>query len=84
VRMLMAATGMGRTGCERALAEAGGDTRVALVSLLGQVPPQVAAAVLRDSDGSVREALRLLLPADLPDMADVGIDAAVDAVDAAE
>jgi N-acetylmuramic acid 6-phosphate etherase len=80
VRMLMAATGTGRTGCERALAEAGGDTRVALVSLLGEVPPRVAAATLRESDGSVREALRLLLPGDVPDMPDVGIDA----IDAAE
>jgi N-acetylmuramic acid 6-phosphate etherase len=84
VRMLMAATGMGRTGCERALAEAGGDTRVALVSLLGEVPPRVAAAALREGAGSVREALRLLLPADLPDVPDapdVEIDAAVDAAD---
>jgi N-acetylmuramic acid 6-phosphate etherase len=81
VRMLMAATGMGRTGCERALAGAGGDTRVALVSLLGEVPPRVAAAALRQSDGSVREALRLLLPADVPDMPNVEIDAAVDAAE---
>lgn len=95
VRMLMAATGMGRTGCEVALAEAGGDTRAALVSLLGEVPPRVAAAALRESEGSVRAALRLLLrPADVPDMPavrdvsdvpDVRMDAAVDAaVDAAE
>ncbi len=84
VRMLMAATGMGRTGCERALAESGGDTRVALVSLLGEVPPRVAAATLRETDGSVREALRLLLPAnvpDVPDVPDVEVDAAVDAAD---
>jgi N-acetylmuramic acid 6-phosphate etherase len=79
VRMLMAATGTGRTGCEQALAEAGGDTRVALVSLLGEVPTRVAAAALRESDGSVREALRVLLPADVPDVPDVEIDAAVDA-----
>ncbi|HEU5156195.1 MAG TPA: N-acetylmuramic acid 6-phosphate etherase [Streptosporangiaceae bacterium] len=87
VRMLMAATGMGRTGCERALAEAGGDTRVALVSLLGEVPPQVAAAALRESDGSVREALRVLLPADVravrnvPNVPNVEIDAAIDAAE---
>jgi N-acetylmuramic acid 6-phosphate etherase len=84
VRMLMAATGMGRPGCERALAESGGDTRVALVSLLGDVPPRVAAAALRESDGSVREALRLLLPVDVPDVPDVPdveVDAAVDAAD---
>jgi N-acetylmuramic acid 6-phosphate etherase len=67
VRILMAATGMERAECERALAEAGGDTRVALVSLLGEVPPRAAAAVLRQTGGSVREALRLLLPADVPD-----------------
>jgi N-acetylmuramic acid 6-phosphate etherase len=84
VRMLMAATGMGRAGCERALAAAGGDTRVALVSLLGDVPPRVAVAALRESAGSVRAALRLLLPidvADVPDVPDVEIDAAVDAAE---
>jgi N-acetylmuramic acid 6-phosphate etherase len=84
VRMLMAATGMGRTGCERALAEAGGDTRVALVSLLGEVPPRVAMAALHEGHGSVREALRLLAPADAADVADVPdieIYAAADAAD---
>lgn len=60
VRMLVAATGMEGQVCERALADAGGDTRVALVSLLCEVPSARAAAALRESDGAVRGALRLL------------------------
>jgi N-acetylmuramic acid 6-phosphate etherase len=64
VRMLVAATGMDRAGCERALAEAGGDTRVALVSLLCEVPPPRAAVALRAGDGSVRAAIRMLTRAD--------------------
>ncbi|MBC6456796.1 N-acetylmuramic acid 6-phosphate etherase [Actinomadura sp. HBU206391] len=60
VRILMEATDMDARTCETALAEAGGDTRVALVSLLGEVPPEHAAAALRDAQGSVRAALRRL------------------------
>jgi N-acetylmuramic acid 6-phosphate etherase len=63
VRILIEATGMDARTCETALAEAGGDTRVALVSLLGGVPPEHAAVALRDARGSVREALRRLTPA---------------------
>jgi N-acetylmuramic acid 6-phosphate etherase len=62
VRILMEATDMDARTCETALAEAGGDTRVALVSLLGEVPPEHAAAALRDAQGSVRAALRRLAP----------------------
>ena len=62
VRILMEATDMDARTCETALAEAGGDTRVALVSLLGEVPPEHAAAALRDAHGSVRAALRRLAP----------------------
>ena len=62
VRILIEATGMDPRTCEKALAEAGGDTRVALVSLLGAVPPEHAATALRDAQGSVREALRKLAP----------------------
>jgi N-acetylmuramic acid 6-phosphate etherase len=80
VRMLMAATGIERAGCERALAEAGGDTRVALLALLCDVPAPRAAVALRESDGSVRDALRLLAPADVAIKAgiDAGIEAAAD------
>ncbi|MGH3387938.1 MAG: N-acetylmuramic acid 6-phosphate etherase [Actinomadura sp.] len=62
VRILTEATGMDAGTCESALAASGGDTRVALVSLLGAVPPEHAAGALRDTQGSVREALRRLAP----------------------
>lgn len=70
VHMLMAATGMERGACERALADTGGDPRVALVSLLAEVSRAVAGAALRDSGGSVRAALRLLMEADAADVAE--------------
>ena len=88
VRMLVAATGIERTGCERALADADGDTRVALVTLLCEVPPPAAAAALRQSDGSVRKALRLLTSAAMPEtssMATSGMaDMAPDMADMAD
>jgi N-acetylmuramic acid 6-phosphate etherase len=65
VRILIEATGMDADTCESALAEAGGDTRVALVSLLGAVPPENAAGALRATQGSVREALRMLAPGEV-------------------
>ncbi|RAY14302.1 N-acetylmuramic acid 6-phosphate etherase [Actinomadura craniellae] len=60
VRILIEATGLDARTCEAALAEAGGDTRVALVSLLGGVPAAEAAATLRAAHGGVRDALRRL------------------------
>lgn len=60
VRILTEATGMDARTCENALAEAGGNTRVALVSLLGEVPAARATAALEESDGGVREALQRL------------------------
>jgi N-acetylmuramic acid 6-phosphate etherase len=66
VRMLMAATGMEEQVCERALADAAGDTQVALVSLLCEVPSARAAAALRETGGAVRAALRLLHGVDVP------------------
>ncbi|GAA4155953.1 N-acetylmuramic acid 6-phosphate etherase [Actinomadura keratinilytica] len=60
VRILIEATGMDARTCEKALAEAGGDTRVALVSLLGEVPTARATALLEEADGGVREALQRL------------------------
>ncbi|MFI6518789.1 N-acetylmuramic acid 6-phosphate etherase [Spirillospora sp. NPDC050679] len=60
VRILTEATGMDARTCENALAEAGGNTRVALVSLLGEVPAARATVVLEESDGGVREALQRL------------------------
>jgi N-acetylmuramic acid 6-phosphate etherase len=64
VRMLVAATGLEPPVCERALADADGDTRVALVSLLCDVPSAQAAVALRETGGEVRAALRLLTRAD--------------------
>ncbi len=63
VRMLTEATGMEPPVCERALADADGDTRAALVSLLCEVPSARAAAALGETDGSVRAALKLLADA---------------------
>ncbi|MFG2085800.1 MULTISPECIES: N-acetylmuramic acid 6-phosphate etherase [unclassified Spirillospora] len=60
VRILTEATGMDARTCENALTEAGGNTRVALVSLLGEVPAARATMVLEETDGGVREALRRL------------------------
>lgn len=60
VRILTEATGMDARTCENALTEAGGNTRVALVSLLGEVPAARATVVLEESDGGVREALQRL------------------------
>ncbi|WP_021596999.1 MULTISPECIES: N-acetylmuramic acid 6-phosphate etherase [Actinomadura] len=60
VRILTEATGMDARTCENALEEAGGNTRVALVSLLGEVPAARATVVLEETDGGVREALQRL------------------------
>ncbi|MBO2456751.1 N-acetylmuramic acid 6-phosphate etherase [Actinomadura violacea] len=60
VRILTEATGMDDRTCENALNEAGGNTRVALVSLLGEVPAARATVVLEETDGGVREALQRL------------------------
>lgn len=60
VRILTEATGMDARTCETALSEAGGDTRVALVSLLGEVPAARATLALQECHGGVREALRRL------------------------
>ena len=46
--------------CEHALAEAGGDTRVALITLLADTTPARASAALEEAGGAVREALLLL------------------------
>ncbi|MBA9007863.1 N-acetylmuramic acid 6-phosphate etherase [Thermomonospora cellulosilytica] len=60
VRILTEATGMDAAICEAALSEAGGDTRVALVSLLGEVPAARATRALQECHGGVREALAML------------------------
>ncbi len=60
VRILVEATGLDARTCEHALAEAGGDTRVALITLLADVTPARASAALEEAGGAVREALLLL------------------------
>ena len=60
VRILTEATGLDPETCEEALAEAGGDTRVALVALLCEVSATSAAVALQDSGGTIREAVARL------------------------
>jgi N-acetylmuramic acid 6-phosphate etherase len=57
VNILVEATGLDAETCEAALADAAGDTRAALVSLLCDVSPGRAAEALAGSGGSVREAI---------------------------
>ncbi|MDN3355569.1 N-acetylmuramic acid 6-phosphate etherase [Actinomadura sp. DC4] len=60
VKILVEATGLDAETCENALADAAGDTRTALVSLLCDVTPGRAAEALAVSGGSVREAMRTI------------------------
>jgi N-acetylmuramic acid 6-phosphate etherase len=60
VKILVEATGMDAETCETALADAAGDTRTALVSLLCEVSPGRAAEALAGSGGSVREAMHTI------------------------
>lgn len=60
VKILVEATGMDAETCEAALADAAGDTRTALVSLLCDVPTARAAEALADAGGFVREAMRTI------------------------
>lgn len=57
VTILTQATGLTEAVCARALGEAGGDTRVALVSLLAGVEAAEAARALEAARGRVRTAL---------------------------
>lgn len=58
IKILIEATGKDPDTCAAALADSGGDTRTALVSLLCDVSPDRAAEALRASGDSVREAVR--------------------------
>jgi N-acetylmuramic acid 6-phosphate etherase len=60
VKILVEATGMDPETCAAALADAAGDTRTALVSLLCEVPTGRAAEALAGAGGSVREAIRTI------------------------
>ncbi|WP_433086107.1 N-acetylmuramic acid 6-phosphate etherase [Dactylosporangium sp. CA-052675] len=57
VRMLAQATGLPAEACTAALAEAGGESKVALVALLAQTPAANARRALERSDGVVHAAL---------------------------
>ncbi|MET8756474.1 N-acetylmuramic acid 6-phosphate etherase [Lentzea sp. NPDC004782] len=60
IRILHEATGLAENDCARALADAAGDLKVALVHLLSGVPTERAAAALKDTKGHVRNALTRL------------------------
>ncbi len=59
VRILVEATGLDATTCARAAEEAGGDCRLALVSLLAGLPIEQARQALAAAGGGVRRALDL-------------------------
>lgn len=59
VTILVEASGRDAETCASVLEEAGGDARVALVTLLSGVPVHGAGRALTASDGSVRDALRV-------------------------
>lgn len=60
VTILMEATGADAGTCAAVLAEADGDARVALVSLLSDAPVARAAWAVTEADGAVRKALELV------------------------
>jgi len=60
LRILREATGVSQQECARALDEAQGDLKVALVHLLSGVDTQRAATALATHDGHVRKALTIL------------------------
>jgi N-acetylmuramic acid 6-phosphate etherase len=66
LRILVEATGLDEERCGRALTEADGDVRTALVALLADVPVDLARAALRDTGDVVRDALARLRPESLP------------------
>jgi N-acetylmuramic acid 6-phosphate etherase len=59
VRILVEATGLPVSTCAAAAERADGDCRVALVSLLSEIPVEAARAALDAAGGGVRRALEL-------------------------
>jgi N-acetylmuramic acid 6-phosphate etherase len=57
-RIVQTATGASTEDVDTALEAAGGDAKIAIVSLLGAVDVGTARDILRDADGSVRRALK--------------------------
>jgi N-acetylmuramic acid 6-phosphate etherase len=60
IAILMEATGLGEEACAAAVGDAGGDLRLALVSLLSGAGWDAARAALTKADHRVRDALTLL------------------------
>jgi N-acetylmuramic acid 6-phosphate etherase len=60
VRILREATGADQQTSDATLAMAGGDLRLAMIMLLGDVDVQAARGALANGGGSVREALSAL------------------------
>ena len=60
VRILVEATGLDQTVCADAAERADGDCRVALISLLAEVPVDAARRALAESGGAVRAALAMV------------------------
>jgi N-acetylmuramic acid 6-phosphate etherase len=61
VRMLAQATGADLTACADALSRAGGESKVALVTLLAPVTAEQARLALAGTGGQVRDALRAVI-----------------------
>jgi N-acetylmuramic acid 6-phosphate etherase len=59
LRVVVQATGVDQAAAARALDEAGGQTKVAVVALLAGVPASRAKELLRSSEGMVRKAVSL-------------------------
>ena len=66
VRILREATGADQQTSDTTLAVAGGDLRLAMIMLLGDVAAQVARDALANGDGSVRGALDVLWATQAP------------------
>lgn len=64
VTILVEATDADENVCAKALLDANGDVKVALVALLADVSTSRASAALAHADGVVREALRVLVTCD--------------------
>lgn len=73
--ILEEATGAQEADCAAALEAAGGNLKVALVSLLGEADAGTAAEALRNADGRIRDAIAALAPSHLaPSHIDTGAD----------
>jgi N-acetylmuramic acid 6-phosphate etherase len=62
IRIVQEATGLERESAAEALADAGGETKTAIVSLLAGIVPEEARALIEQSGGSVRAALGDIAP----------------------